>query len=223
MFDSFGFVSPGLASSGFLMAQNIPTAGIILAAGCSQRMGYPKQLVRIGGRCLIEIVVEAALSSNLDRIALVLGHSRGTIVRHLADLPDTSRLKIVTNPRYSEGLSYSLCAGLREVEGTHLSVMFLLGDQPLIDASAINTLLTAFEHSNKDICLPVRGKNRGNPTIFTRKYYKAIKRLTGDTGARRIIRSNPTDVHEFFTRNPAYFYDIDTQADLTRLTEPERF
>ncbi len=204
------------------MAQNNPIAGIILAAGRSRRLGYPKQLVRIQGRCLIEIVVEAALASNLDRIVLVLGHLHRDIRRQLADW-NTSRLKIVTNHRYMEGLSGSLYTGLTEVEATHSSVMFLLGDQPLIDAEAINALLPAFGHSNKGICLPFRGKDRGNPTLFSQKYYHAIKNLTGDTGARKIIQSNPLDVHKFITRNPAYFYDIDTETDLKRLSDPDRF
>ncbi len=196
------------------MHKKTPTAGIILAAGSSKRLGRPKQLLRVKGRSLIERVVNAALASDLDRIVLVLGYQHEKIARHLANQTGISRLKVVINRRYREGLSRSLCTGLNEVKDTHPSVMFLLGDHPLVDSSAINDLLTAFRNSAKDICVPVRDKDRGNPTIFSRRFYDSIMRLQGDSGAREIIRSNPAFVHSFPTQNPAYFFDIDNEADL---------
>ena len=196
------------------MDKKTPTAGIILAAGSSKRLGRPKQLLRVKGRSLIERVVNAALASDLDRIVLVLGYQHEDISRHLARQTDISRLKVVINRRYREGLSRSLCTGLNEVMNTHPSVMFLLGDQPLVNSSAINDLLTAFRNSTKDICVPVRDKDRGNPTIFSHKFYDSIMRIQGDSGGREIIGSNLAFVHAFPTQNPAYFFDIDSEADL---------
>lgn len=190
------------------------TAGIILAAGSSKRLGRPKQLLRLKGSSLIERVVNAALASDLDRIVLVLGYQHDDISRHLALQTGISRLKVVINRQYREGLSRSLCTGLNEVMNTHPSVMFLLGDQPLVDSSAINDLLTAFRNSTKDICVPVRDKDRGNPTIFSHKFYDSIMRIQGDSGGREIIGSNLAFVHAFPTQNPAYFFDIDSEADL---------
>ncbi len=204
------------------MKNKSPTAGIILAAGSSKRLGSPKQLLQIQGQILIQRIVNVALASELDRVILVLGHRHETIIRYLnqgrnrqqGQQIDRSRLNIKFNPRYSEGLSRSLCLGLDQVKGTHPSVMFLLGDQPLMDSSAINALLTAFRHSKKDICVPVRNAQYGNPTIFNRRFYSSIMRIQGDSGARGIIRANPDCVHLFHTRNPAYFFDIDTESDL---------
>jgi molybdenum cofactor cytidylyltransferase len=196
------------------MHKKTPTAGIILAAGRSKRLGRPKQLLRVKGGILIERVINAALASNLDRIVLVLGYQHEVIARHLGRQTGISRLKVVISRRYREGISRSICTGLKEVMDTHPSVMFLLGDQPLVDPPAINDLLIAFRNSTRDICVPAQHKNRGNPTIFSRKFYDSIMRIQGDSGAREIIESNPATVYAFPTQNPAYFFDIDTEADL---------
>ena len=45
----------------------------MLAAGSSRRMGSPKQLLRIGGRPLLEVVVGHANASRLDEVLVVLG------------------------------------------------------------------------------------------------------------------------------------------------------
>jgi molybdenum cofactor cytidylyltransferase len=180
-------------------------------------------MLQIQGKTLIQRIVEAALASELDRIVLVLGNQHETITRHLGQKYDPqqgqridpSRFSIVINRQYREGLSRSLCLGLDQVKDTHASVMFLLADQPLLDSSAINALLTAFAGSTKDICVPIHGKQRGNPTILSRRFYQPMMKMKGDTGARQIIRSSPSCVHFFHTKNPAYFFDIDTESDLS--------
>jgi len=204
------------------MNDKAPTAGIILAAGCSKRLGRPKQLVQMKGRTLIERIVDAALNSELTRIVLVLGHRHEAITRllnqklgqKLGQKTDPVRFNIVINRHHPEGLSSSLSLGLAQVKNTHASVMFLLGDQPLLDAPAINALLTAFQSSKKDICVPVQDKKRGNPTIFSRHFYASIMEIQGDSGARRLIGLNPSCVHHYHTKNPAYFFDIDTEANV---------
>lgn len=207
----------GAKKVGAAMSKNTITAGIILAAGQSTRLGFPKQLIRHQGRCLIEIVVEAALSSLLDYIIVVLGHKRKEILRQLEPLADPDRMVIVTNTHYKKGMSGSLQAGLKNVLTHHKAAMFILGDQPLIDKTAINLLLDQYSASSKGICQPVNGDKRGNPTIFNRQYFQTIYRLTGDTGARKIIRTHPHDVHLFETSHPAYFFDIDTEKDIRNL------
>ena len=49
------------------------TAGLILAAGSSRRMGSPKQLLLIEGRPMLELVVAQANASKLDEVLVVLG------------------------------------------------------------------------------------------------------------------------------------------------------
>jgi len=67
------------------MIQKKPTAGIILAAGISKRLGTPKQLVKIKGSYMIEYVIRASLSSKLHKVFLVLGHHQNKILKAITE------------------------------------------------------------------------------------------------------------------------------------------
>jgi len=193
-----------------------PTAGIILAAGISRRLGQPKQLLRFQGKFLLENILENALASRLDTVVLVLGHQAQKIVKVLGAKLDRPRLKVIVNRQYREGMSSSLRAGLREVM-EFPSVMFLLGDQPWINNQLINLLLDRFRKSEKDICVPVHQDRRGNPVIFSRRFYDTLMKIEGDIGAREVIASNPRDLLEVEVSDPDVFSDIDTVSDLEAL------
>ena len=196
--------------------RNHPTAGIVLAAGMSTRLGQPKHLVKVGGKTLLARVVTAALESQLAEIVLVLGPEAEKVLAALGSLESRKRLRTLVNERYEEGMAGSLKAGLVPVQEQYPAVMFLLGDQPLVDAAAINYLLRSFWSSGKDICVPVQGERRGNPVCFGRRFYEQILRLQGDKGAREIITRHPDDVLSVEIDSPSFFLDIDCAEDLER-------
>ena len=196
-----------------------PAAGIIMAAGMSSRMGRPKQLLQVGSKALTAWVVEACLASELDRIVLVLGREADRVRSALNIDPADSRIKIVINDRYRQGMSTSLRAGLAAVKDEYPAVMFLLGDQPFIEADVINHLFDRFRQSDKDICVPVHRGRRGNPVIFGRDWYAELMGLSGDWGARHIISNHPDRVLAVEIDSPLFFFDIDRQEDIRVLHE----
>jgi molybdenum cofactor cytidylyltransferase len=196
-----------------------PTAGIILAAGESTRLGKPKQLLKLKDKCLIEWALDAAVASRLKKILLVLGHNHQEILTALGAKSRQPDLEIVINPEYHNGQSTSLLAGLTIIRDTYPSIMFLLGDQPLLDSETINTLLQQFWSSHKDIGVPVYKGRRGNPVIFSQKFYDHLAKIKGDIGARNIVKCHPEYVEEIPINNPHGFMDIDTQSDYDKLVE----
>ena len=200
------------------MTTQKPTAGIILAAGMSERFqDGPKQLLKLKGGYMIEYVIRASLDSKLDRIFLVLGHHYKKILKALAENSKyfkNDRLEIVSNRQYRQGMSSSVRAGLSSSGNTFGSVMFLLGDQPLVDSRLINLLLNRFYKSDKNICAPVYKGKRGNPTIFSREYFNLLQRVKGDSGGRRIILANPDDILKIDTDSPACVFNINTMDDV---------
>lgn len=197
--------------------RNRPTAGIVLAAGMSTRFGRPKHLIKVGGKTLLARVVAIALESELSEVVVVLGHEADSVRATLGSLGCQERLRTVVNERYADGMASSLQAGLLSVKEQYPAVMFLLGDQPLIDVGAINLLLRRFWSTSKDICVPVQGERRGNPVCFSRRFYEQILDIQGDTGAREIIRRHPEDVLGVEIDSPSFFLDIDCAEDLERL------
>ena len=199
------------------MSQQKQTAGIILAGGSSTRFGRPKQLLKLQGKYLLDYVLNAALESELNQVVLVLGHDHQNILRALETRTAPERLQVVINHRYLEGQSRSLQAGLQKIRQAFPAVMFLLGDQPMLDSNAIDHILDRFRHSEKDICVPVCKGKRGNPTIFKRVLYDQLMAIEGDIGARDIIRANPERVLYIELDDPLCFFDIDSQKDFENL------
>jgi molybdenum cofactor cytidylyltransferase len=201
------------------MIQEKPTAGIILAAGASTRLGQPKQLLRLKDKYLIEWVLDAALNSRLGKIVLVLGYSHQKIRQALGKKLQHSRLYIKVNPQYREGQSHSLRTGLSEVKDDFAAVIFLLGDQPMLNSATINTLLEKFWSTEKDICVPTYRGKRKNPTVFGRRFYRHLMHIKGDMGARQLIDANPDQVQPVEMQDPLCFFDVDTPKDFKQLTD----
>lgn len=201
------------------MPEDQQTAGIILAAGRSQRFGRPKQLLKLGNRYMLEWVLDAALASRLAKVVLVLGHEHQKIAGTLGSRLDHPKLEVAINPRYAEGQSRSLQAGLTTVRKLFDSVVFLLADQPLLQSSTIDHLLERFRKSEKYICVPVYRGKRGNPVIFRRALYCWLMALEGDVGARNIILGNPQHVLSVEVDDPLTFVDIDSAEDLLVLKD----
>ena len=195
-----------------------PTAGIILAAGMSERFkDGPKQLLRLKGGYMIEYVIRASLDSKLDRIFLVIGHHHKKILKAFAEnikYFKNDRLEIIINRQYRQGMSSSIRSGLASTGNKFGSVMFLLGDQPMVDSILIDLMLKRFYKSDKNICFPVYKGKRGNPTIFSRKHFNLLQKVKGDLGGRDIILANPNDILKIDTDSPACVYNINTMDDL---------
>ena len=201
------------------MMQGNQTAGIILAAGAATRFGQPKQLLRLKDKYLIERVLDAALNSRLGRVVLVLGFAHQKIQKALGKKLRHAKLQIEVNPHYQKGQGHSLQVGLSSVINTFPAVMFLLADQPLVDAATINCLLDKFWSADKDIGVPTFHGKRGNPSIFSQKFYQHIMKIKGDIGARQIINAHPERVLEIEIKNPLLFSDVDTPEDFEKINK----
>ena len=199
------------------MTQIKPTAGIILAAGAATRFGQPKQLLRLKDKYLIEWVLDAAINSRLGRIVLVLGHAHQKILQALGKKVQHSKLHVEVNPNYKKGQSDSLRVGLATVKNDFPAVIFLLGDQPMLDSATINTLLEKFWSADKNICIPTCRGVRKTPAIFSRRFYSQLMDIKGDIGARQLIDANPNQVLPIEIDDPLCFFDIDTEQDFAKL------
>lgn len=195
----------------------MPTAGVILAAGMSTRMGTPKQFIKLGDKTLLEIAVNAAVASQLETVVVVLGHEFEAASTLLSGTSGFASLIVVNNTDVAQGMSRSLHLGLSMVHESFPSVMFLSADQPLVTSPLINSLLDRFWSSDKDICIPFAGGRKGPPTIFSRRYFPDLFNVEGDKGGRDVIGTAADDVLAVELEDPTCLMDIDTPADLVAL------
>jgi molybdenum cofactor cytidylyltransferase len=190
--------------------QNI--AAVILAAGRSTRMGGPnKLLAEIGGKSLVRIVTEQALASRAASVIVVTGHQAADVEKALRGL----KVDFVYNPDFVDGLASSVKAGIAAVPAKADGAIVCLGDMPLIDAHLIDRLIDAFQPDRGGlIVLPVSDGRRGNPVLWSRRFFKELMTLDGDIGARHLIAKHGEAVAEVPVEGHGAFLDIDTPQAL---------
>jgi molybdenum cofactor cytidylyltransferase len=195
-------------------------AAIVLAAGRSTRMGGPnKLLATIGGRPLVRIAVEQVLGSQARPVVVVTGHQREKVEHALAGLD----IALVHNPQFADGLSTSLKAGLAALPADIDGAVICLADMPQVDAALIDRLIATFDPDKGAlVVLPTFSGRRGNPVLWSRRFFPELAALEGDVGARHLIGRVAEVVAEVPVTGEAAFLDIDTPDALaTAKTELE--
>jgi len=191
---------------------NRHVAAVILAAGRSTRMGGPnKLLAELGGKPLVRIVTEQALASKADGVIVVTGHQADQVEKALHGL----KVRFVRNPDFADGLASSVKAGIAAVPPTADGAVVCLGDMPLIDARLIDRLIETFAPDRGNlIAVPVSDGRRGNPVLWSRRFFKELMTLDGDIGARHLIARHAEAVAEVAVEGHGAFLDIDTPQAL---------
>jgi len=199
---------------------NRNVAAVILAAGRSTRMGGPnKLLAELAGKPLVRIVTEQALASGASGVIVVTGHQASEVEKALAGL----KVKLVRNPDFAAGLASSVKTGIAAVPANADGAVVCLGDMPLIDARLIDRLIEAFAPDRGDlIAVPVSDGRRGNPVLWSRRFFTELMSLDGDIGARHLIAKHAEAVAEVPVEGHGAFLDIDTPEALAAARQDKR-
>jgi molybdenum cofactor cytidylyltransferase len=187
-------------------------AALVLAAGRSTRMGaVNKMLAEIGGKPLVRIAAEQAVASHAQLVIVVTGHEREKVEAALKGLS----VRFVHNPDYAEGLGTSLKAGIAAVPGEADGVIVCLGDMPQVDAALINRLIAAFDPERGAlVVVPSIDGRRGNPVVWSRRFFHDLMAIQGDVGARHLIGNYAEAVVEVPVAGDAALTDVDTPESL---------
>ncbi|MGH2655419.1 MAG: nucleotidyltransferase family protein [Actinomycetota bacterium] len=161
-------------------------AGVILAGGTGSRLGRTKQLLPVGGRPMLQHVVDTAITE-LDRVVVVLGHDADRVARAL-------RLglgvRTVVNPHFAYGQSTSLAVGLVAVSGAEAAVV-LLGDEPGVQPGAVRAVVDAYRTTGGPVIQARYGGRPGHPVLLGRMVWASLRAVQGDSGARAVLRRHP--------------------------------
>jgi molybdenum cofactor cytidylyltransferase len=186
-------------------------AALVLAAGRSIRFGLPKALLPAGpGETLLSRAVGVAAASVDGPVVPVIGSDAALALVEIQRLHEP-RLLPTVNPRFAEGLSTSLQAGLGAV-ATAEGVLILLADQPGVEAARASELVARFRSREASIeaVVAAEGGEQRTPVVLGRKLFAAVADLRGDEGARRILRSEPDHVLRIEWGRGPWAVDVDT-------------
>ena len=187
-------------------------AAVVLAAGRSTRMGGPNKLLAdIARRPLVRIAAEEALASRAKPVIVVTGHQREQVEKALAGLP----VELVHNPDFADGLGTSVRAGIAAVPADADGAIVCLGDMPQVDAGLIDRLIAAFDPDQGAlVVMPTFEGRRGNPVLWSRRFFPDLTAIEGDVGARHLIGRYSEAVVEVPLEGKAALVDVDTPEAL---------
>jgi len=190
------------------------TVGLVLAAGLGSRFGGGKLLAPIGGRPVVQHVLDALASAGLVDVVVVLGGDAPAVESAIAWRAE----RRVINPAPERGLSSSLQVGFEAIGPDAGAVLVALGDQPLVSAEVVRSLLEAPADPKRPIVVPVYPDDGGrNPVLLRRAAFGLVAETSGDRGLGPVLAAHRGLVAEVNVTglNP----DIDTPADHARAIE----
>ncbi|WP_298552892.1 nucleotidyltransferase family protein [uncultured Algibacter sp.] len=195
--------------------KSIPNIAIvILAAGASKRMGSPKQLLKWGNDTLLNHAIKTVLEIDAYEVIVVLGANHKLIeagVKHRS-------ITILNNEDWDLGLGKSIACATEyvlkskpQVEG----ILITLADQPLIDSHYLNDIMTHFYQDLNQIIATSYDNNKGVPVLFGKVYFQELSNLTGDNGAKQLLKTHESCVKTF--KPPVKNVDLDSKEDYEKL------
>jgi CTP:molybdopterin cytidylyltransferase MocA len=174
---------------------------IILAAGSSQALPFPKALAPFGRKTALEIAVENC--SFLDPSLVVLGSDADRI------LPAVPRsAQVVTNRKWRDGQLSSLLAALENLGSDAASVIYPV-DHALIKRNTVEQLVRAFRNRapSQEIVMPRYKGTYGHPVIISAAVRPDF--LTART-AREVIYRAPERIRVLNVSTSSIFEDFHT-------------
>ena len=200
------------------MISNVKIGIVILAAGSSRRLGYPKQLVEFKKKPLLQHSIDVAESLGLDCKILVLGAKAEVIEKEI----DSRNFKVVVNENWEEGMGTSISKGVTEAlkhEKDLDHILMLLSDQPFVNKEKIQELIRVQLEANKPATFSEYAGEVGVPAIFSRHIFPELQKLKKDQGAKKLILNNEISFQtvKFEGGN----FDVDTTEDVELLKRME--
>lgn len=189
-------------------------AGVLLAAGGSRRLGSPKQLLKTNGVTLVEQAARQLLEAGCSPVLVVVGAEAGSVHDAVAMMP----VECVENTHWERGMGTSIACAINALNDVRFAdvqgVLIATCDMPSVTVDHVTALVTTSGQGAERVASsyagPDGGAVRGIPAVLPRTDWPALAALTGDQGARGLLRDERTLTVSLRLGN----FDIDTPADL---------
>lgn len=188
------------------MPQNSkPSVGLlILAAGGSNRLGQPKQLLPIAHKSLLSHTIEEGLRSTCSQIFVVLGAGAEDIAPHISSYP----VKVIVNNNWEKGMGNSLKAGMKAIENLD-AIITAVCDQPFLTHTILDQLIETWEKGESTAVGSSYKGTVGVPALFDASHFDDLRNISDQGGAKELLFSQSISTVPF----PEGAIDIDTKED----------
>ena len=185
--------------------------GILLAAGKGSRFGGDKLQARLADGTPVGVQAARNLQAALDDTLAVVRPEDAALARLLAQ----AGIAVTPCATAHEGMGCSLAHAVRE-RADAAGWVVALADMPSIRPDTIRAIARSLE-GGAAIAAPVYRGERGHPVGFAAAYGPRLAALSGDAGARDILRAEAMRVTLVPVDDPGVLADIDTPAQLQKM------
>ena len=198
-----------------MMDSQSDIAVVVLAAGASNRMGEPKQLLKWGQTTLLGHTLKTVKEIGFQDVFLVLGANFELIGKEVND----KSITILNNTNWNQGLGTSIAFAVKYLQQFKMhtkGVLFVLCDQPFITVDYLKTMVSTFkQNTNQIITTSYENGKQGVPALFDASYFDELLQLKDDYGARYMLEKHHHKVEALVP--PTKNMDLDTKEDYANL------
>lgn len=210
---------------------------VVLAAGESKRFDGVKLAQLLPSHSATEIREQTIINTHVERLQqlscqdlgldrqdthslqhtpllIILGAHQHILQPLLVELHSRQPFDILVNPQWQTGLasSVSLAASYAKEQGFD-AMLLTLADQVALSADDYRQLILTWHETGKDVAAHYLD-DLGVPAIFNASTLPQFTHLSGDRGAKSILKQQAQQGALVAITLPRAAIDIDTQADL---------
>ena len=183
---------------------------ILLSAGESSRMGRPKALLDWFGVPLVNAQIKSLTDGGIGRVIVVTGAHHQEIANELAT--DTE-VVMVKNPKWLEGKTTSIKAGLSAIETDCETIVLLAVDQPR-PAWVVERALTSHLDSGRPVTSPRYSGHGGHPLFFDVSLLPELGNISEEReGVREVMKRYEENMNRVYFDNRIVRFDLNTPED----------
>jgi molybdenum cofactor cytidylyltransferase len=186
-----------------------PIVGVLLAAGSATRFGGGKLLAPLDDGTPVGVRALRNLLACVDTVIAVVRPADEALARQLADNGAT----VTVCPRAADGMGESLAWVIRATPLAEAWVV-ALGDMPWIEPATMRRIVDALDAGAALVAAAHRGE-RGHPVGFSKAFFAELAALSGDEGAKTVLRAHAEELQLIETEDAGVSRDVDTPGDLS--------
>jgi len=187
-----------------------PIVGILLAAGSASRFGGGKLLAPLEDGTSLGVRSLMNLLACVNSVVAVVRPGDQALARAFSD----HGAELTVCPYAANGMGQSLAWAIRATPLAKAWVI-ALADMPWIEIATTQRIADALARGAELVAASHQGV-RGHPVGFSRRYYGELAALSGDEGAKSLVRGHERELQLIETDDAGISRDVDTRADLPR-------
>lgn len=188
-------------------------SAIILAAGCSSRMGTLKPILKLGKQTILKRAISLFQDLGIDDVIVVVGHRAKEIISHV----ENCRVRAIANKQFERGMFSSVQAGVNALRPESEAFFVLPADIPLVRTQTIRNLLETYQGGSSRVVFPAFLGKRGHPPLTSAQYRNEILSYCGDEGLRGFFGKHNLHSERMEVADEMILFDLDTPADYEAL------